>query len=255
MKHQLLFGLTLATALASPAVRAVDSSDNYILAAAPAMCCDCTSKWSFDASLYGFAAGMSGTAGLGPVNSDVNVPFSKVWDNLKMTAMGTVRVGYDRWALSTDVIYMDLAGNDGPVNASVTQWMVQPALEYRVCQYFDAFVGTTYDSVGLSINGPLRFQPSHTEAWWDPIIGSRFTLPVWKTITFHVDGDIGGLKWGGSDFTWQAFPYFNWQFTKWGSVQLGYRFIQTDYETGSGLHRFKYDVLSQGPQVGFSVHF
>jgi hypothetical protein len=36
---------------------------------------------------------------------------------------------------------------------------------------------------------------------------------------------------------------------------MGYRFLSTDYETGSGLNRFKYDILSQGPQLGLTLHF
>ena len=36
--------------------------------------------------------------------------FDKIWDNLEFDAMGTLRVGYDRWAFTTDVIYMGLLG-------------------------------------------------------------------------------------------------------------------------------------------------
>jgi hypothetical protein len=28
-----------------------------------------------------------------------------------------------------------------------------------------------------------------------------------------------------------------------------------DYETGSGTSQFTYDMLSQGPQLGFTIHF
>ena len=55
--------------------------------------------------------------------------------------------------------------------------------------------------------------------------------------------------------TWQAFPYFGWQFAQWGSLQLGYRWLYMDYETGSGADRFKYDMLIQGPQIGLTFNF
>jgi len=70
-----------------------------------------------------------------------------------------------------------------------------------------------------------------------------------------VNGDIGGVEWGGKDFTWQVYPFFNWQFTKCASLQAGYRLLYTDYETGSGFSRFKYDMLTSGPQVGFKFQF
>ncbi|HXC99278.1 MAG TPA: hypothetical protein VN048_08045 [Verrucomicrobiae bacterium] len=213
-----------------------------------------TSPWTFDASLYGLAAGMSGNVIVKGIPSDVNVGFDEVWNHLKFGAMGTARVGYDHWALSSDVVYMDLGATKGAFTAGVEQWMVQPALEYNFCQYFDAYAGARYNSIQLTMTGPLGVNPSGTEAWWDPVIGSRIRLPVAGKLSFNVSGDIGGFG-VGSELTWQAFPFFSFQFTKMASMQLGYRFLYTDYSTGSGFNQFKYDILTCGPQIGFAVHF
>jgi hypothetical protein len=213
-----------------------------------------TNHWTFDVSLYGVAAGMSGDVAVKGIPADVDVGFDKIWDNLNFGAMGTVRVGYDRWALSTDIIYMDLEATKGAFTAQAKQWLVQPALEYRVCQNFGVYAGTRYNSIDLELTGPLRVNPSDTKDWWDPIIGARVSLPLGKKFSFNVSGDIGGFG-VGSDLTWQALPYFNWQFTKCASVQVGYRFLYTDYESGSGATLFKYDILTSGPQVGFTFHF
>ena len=48
---------------------------------------------------------MSGEIGIGTVNADIEAGFDKIWDNLEFGAMGTLRLGYDRWALTTDIIY------------------------------------------------------------------------------------------------------------------------------------------------------
>ena len=237
MKYKFLFTLTLATALLPQALRAGE-----------------TNKWTFDASLYGLAAGMSGNVAVKGVPADVDVGFDKIWDNLKFGAMGSARVGYERWALSTEVIYMDLGTTKGPFTAGAQQWMVQPALEYQVCRYFDAYAGTRYNNINLELNGPLGKNPAGTHEWWDPILGARVSLPIWKKLSFAVSGDFGGFG-VGSDLTWQAYPYINWQITKVTSLQVGYRFLYTDYETGSGLNQFKYDMLTSGPQVGFTFHF
>jgi len=60
--------------------------------------------WTLDVSLYGLAAGMSGDVTVRGFTSDLDVGFDKVWDNLEFSAMGTVRVGFERWALNTEVI-------------------------------------------------------------------------------------------------------------------------------------------------------
>jgi hypothetical protein len=237
MKNKLVLIVSFAAALLPSTLRAEEPN-----------------QWTFDVSLYGLAASMSGNVVVKGIPADVDAGFDKIWDNLKFGAMGSVRVGYGRWGLSTEVIYMDLKGVKGPFTASAQQWLVQPALEYSVCQHLGVYAGTRYNNLALKLNGPLGRNPSGTQEWWDPILGAQASLPIWKTISFHVKGDIGGFD-VGSKLTWQAFPYFNWQISKLASVQAGYRLLYTDYETGSGLNKFKYDMLTSGPQVGFTLHF
>ena len=238
MKHPLLLALLAAALLAGPAALRAEQ-DN---------------KWTFDVSLYGLAAGMSGDVGIGPVNAPVDFGFDKVWDNLEFAAMGKVRVGYDRWALTTDVIYMGLGASRNGVSVDLDQWMVEPTISYRVSKYFEPLVGVRYNNLSAEIRGPLRRDPSGTQDWWDPIVGANLRLPLGKRFNFNLRGDIGGFG-VGSDFTWQAFPFFGWQFASWGSLQAGYRWVYMDYETGSGASRFKYDVLNQGPQLGLTFQF
>ena len=111
-----------------------------------------------------------------------------------------------------------------------------------------------YNNIHLDLNGPFELNPSDTQSWWDPIIGGHVSLPIWKGFSLEAIGDYGGFD-VGSESTWQVFPYVNWQISKLFSLQAGYRWLYTDYETGSGLNRFKYDIMTSGPQVGFTLHF
>lgn len=214
--------------------------------------------WTLDVSLYGLAAGMSGDVTVRGFTSDLDVGFDKVWDNLEFCAMGTVRVGYERWALNTDVIFMGLGASKGGISADLDQWVVEPSLSYRFCQEFEVLAGARYNNISGELRGPgilpTPVVPTGTQEWWDPIVGANVRLPLFSKLSFNVRGDIGGFG-VGSDLTWQAFPYLSWQFTRLASLQAGYRWVYTDYETGSGLRRFAYDVLTQGPQVGFTLHF
>jgi hypothetical protein len=237
MKKKLLITLTVAATLVVPALRAEE-----------------TNKWTFDITAYGLAASMSGDAVVKGIPANVDIGFDKIWDNLNFGAMGTVRLGYDRWALSTDVIYMDLEGTKEQLTFGVQQLMVQPALEYRVHRQVTVFAGAVYNRMDMKLSGPLGVNPSDTQGWWDPIVGTQLSLPLGKHFSLNVRGDVGGFG-VSSDLTWQAFPYVGWQFAKWGSLQLGYRWIYADYETGSGSNRFKYDMLSQGPQLGITFAF
>jgi hypothetical protein len=237
MKHLALSSLCAFAVLAPASVAALDAN-----------------KWTFDVSLYGLAAGMSGQVGIGPVNADVDFGFDKILDNLEFGIMGKLRLGYDRWALTTDLVYMGLEATKNDVTAEMDQWMVEPAISYRVSKYFEPLAGVRYNNLSAEIRGPGTASSSGSQDWWDPFVGANLGLPLGKSFSLNLRGDIGGFG-VGSDLTWQVFPFFNWQFTKWGSLQAGYRWLDMDYETGSGSSRFKYDMLIQGPQIGFTFHF
>jgi hypothetical protein len=215
-------------------------------------------SWTFDASLYGVAAGMSGDMTVKGIPADIDVEFDKIWDNLKFGAMGSVRAGYGRWSLSTDVIYMDLGASKGSVRADMQQWLVQPMLGYTISRYFEVTAGARYNNLSATIEGtgPLGVfrSASGTVDWWDPVIGARISVPLVETLSLDVMGDVGGFG-VGSDLTWQALPTLNWRFSKWASVQAGYRLLYSDYSQGSGNNQFGYDILTHGPQIGFTFHF
>ena len=215
-------------------------------------------EWSFDFSLYGLADGMSGEIGIGPVTADLDVGFDDLLDNLEFGAMGSVRVGYGPWAFTTEVLYMGLQASKNGVTAEMDQWLVEPAISYRVSKYFEPLAGVRYNNLKGELRGPGVLPtpriPTGTQDWWDPIVGANLQLPLGKNFSLNLRTDIGGFG-VGSDLTWQVFPYLNWQFTKWASLQAGYRWLDMDYETGSGASRFEYDILNQGAQIGFTFHF
>ena len=217
-----------------------------------------TNEWTFDLSIYGLALGMEGELGIGPVTADVEVGLEDILNNLEFGIMGTVRVGYGPWAITTEGLYMGLEGEKDGVTAELDQWMVEPTLSYRVSKYFEPFVGTRFNTLKGELRGPGVLPepviPSGTQNWWDPDHRRKPDLAVGQEFQPKAAGDVGGFG-VGSDFTWQVYPYFNWQFARWGSLQLGYRWLYMDYETGSGADRFEYDMLNQGAQLGFTFHF
>lgn len=211
--------------------------------------------WWFDNSIYGTAVGMSGNMTIKGVPVDVDVPFGTVLDHLEFGAFARARVGYDRWSFGTDLIYAGLEGSKGPVTVDVDQWLVTPTVEYQVCRNFDAYAGARYNNLRAEVRTAGQTPSSGTVDWWEPVLGGRVKLPIFGKLSFQVMGDIGGLGVGGSGLSWQVEPILNYQFNERFSVQAGYRWIQTDYEKGAGKDRFRYDVLTQGPQLGLTIRF
>ena len=210
--------------------------------------------WVVDVSVFVLGAAMDGTIGIAGHDADIDVSFSDIVENLEMGGMGSMRVARGRWAFTTEVIYMGLGGSNGPVAADVDQWNVEPSASFRVSDRFETIVGVRYTNLSAEIRGPFGRNPSGTVDWWDPIIGARWMLPIGEAWTFNLRGDVGGFG-VGSDFAWQLFPYLVWQFGERASMQAGYRAVSGDYDEGSGLSAFKYDVVTQGPQLGVIFRF
>jgi hypothetical protein len=215
-------------------------------------------EWTFDVSVYGLALGMSGDLGIGPVTADLDVGVDDVLDNLEFGFMGSARVGYGPWAFRTEGLFIGLQASKNGVTAELDQWMVEPTLSYRLSKYVAPFVGARYNHLTGELRGPGVLPtpriPTGSQDWWDPILGADLGLPLGKGFSLELRGDVGGFG-VGSDLTWQVFPYVNYRFAKWGSLQAGYRWLYMDYETGSGADRFEYDILNQGAQLGFTIHF
>ena len=142
---------------------------------------------------------MSGDVTVKGISGDLDVGFDKILDHLKFGAMGSTRMGYGRWAISTEVIYMDLEGSKGPFTGKAQQWLVQPALEYRLNQYVGLYAGTRYNNIRLELDGPGGINPAGTHEWWDPVLGTRLRVPLWRKLSFNVNGDVGGFEWVAVD--------------------------------------------------------
>jgi hypothetical protein len=238
-RHVLLVGsLALLAALALTPALATAAED--------------TNRTSVDFSLYFLGSSMTGDVGIGNVNADLNTSFSDVMEHLEFGAMGFGRVARDPWSFTTEVVYMGLGASKDVVSSNFEQWVVEPRVGYRVSSRLEPFLGVRYNNLSGDIAGPFGRLPSGTQDWWDPIVGATGSLPLSTSLSLVGHGDVGGLG-VGSDVTWQIYPYLDWTFMPSASLQGGYRWLSVDYESGSGSDTFRWDVVTQGPQVGVTV--
>ena len=110
-----------------------------------------------------------------------------------------------------------------------------------------------------TLQGQLRFKTigvdvSQDKTWVDPVVGVTLHSPAERRVLVRVITEIGGFG-AGSDFTWQIFPSLGFKFADSYSLEVGYRWLDVDYSTGEGNEKFTYDVLTQGPVVGFAFRF
>ncbi len=109
------------------------------------------------------------------------------------------------------------------------------------------YVGTTLEVEPGTSSG---FSEDASRNWTDPIVGANVRYDLTKHWYGVVMGDVGGFG-AGSDLSWQLFGGVGYQFTKWLSATVGYRYLHVDYNKDEFL--MKADV--QGFLIGVGFHF
>ena len=215
--------------------------------------------WSFDlAPLYLWAVSISGDMTVKGQETEMEADFGDVFDNLN----GVFTVHFDaawrqKWGGFVDLNWVNLEANEntppgGTVTPKITSFISEFAGFYRLNQddhKFDLFGGIRYTDmdVKLEFSGPLGTQKGN-ESWVDPMLGLRW---IWKFAdkwALVARGDIGGFG-VGSDFAWSALGLINWDPWKHAGFILGYRALYQDFETGSGLEKFRFDATMHGPVI------
>lgn len=228
-------------------------------------------KWGFFAEPYLLIPNMEGTMGVGKL-PDVNLDVtpSEIFSHFKMGAMLYLEAHTDKWAITSDFLFMnlgqDISGdssrliNSGDVTVKETLWELGGL--YKVCNWFEIGPGfrlyNLKNDVSINyingLNSDSTRSGSLSETWVDPIVITRIKAPLKnKKILLQLRTDFGGIV--GSKFTWQTQLDVGYQFSKLFQTTIGYRYLDVNYETGSGSDRFLYDMATFGPQVRFGFNF
>lgn len=213
------------------------------------------SGWQHEATIYGWLAGIDGTAQtpVTPENgADLEVPVEDILDNLNMIFMGGWTSKKGKWSIIGDVIYVDVGGSTDKldIELDITSWVVNGGIGYDLVQT---------DSVSLAVVGGVRYmnvEPaidirsvsrSQSEDILDGLIGLRGAVNLNQNWFLPYYADIGT---GGSDYSYQLFAGVGYQFG-WGDVRLGYRYLS--FELGDD--KVMKDIAIYGPVLGVGFRF
>lgn len=232
----------------------------------PAVAAD--EAWQHTAAIYGVGASIDGEAGVGNVVADVDVGFDDILDNLEAGLMAAYRAERGPWAVVVDLMWMNLEadkGGLGPLGGTradveLDQLVVELDGAYALTERLDVYGGLRYWDVDADLTvatgGPLgqTLSASLSEDWVDPVVGLRYQWPLGAKWTLVARGDIGGFG-VGSDFTWHTTAYASWNLSEHASLLFGFRYLDVDYDDGSGSDRFLMDLSEGGPAIGFAWRF
>ena len=227
-------------------------------------------------NLYLFAVAIDGDTNLNGIESDVDVSFSDILDNLDLGGMVFVEHRRDKWSFIVDGLFMDLSDEssvstngvlDIKLEADVLQALAEAFVGYRVLKYdyhnavlgIDLLGGARYNYIELELSAEASglglttsASRKRDEEWVDAVIAIRFQ--------YTHDNNWGATLWtdigeGSDSSSYQILGLVNYRFENNISVFGGYRYYHMEYETGSGTNAFELDLDYSGPMIGLGYRF
>lgn len=225
--------------------------------------------WKFDAQIYLWGAGMKVKT---ITDTEVDVSFGDLLDNLDMAFMGTFGAQKGKWSALGDVIYLDLEKKENgvtpgpgqqPVDAKLglKGWIISLYGGYALVQSernaLNLAVGARYldlDTklkVNQSDNGTSLVDESIPDSGWDGVIGLQGQAGFAQNWYFNYLLDVGT---GNSDFTWQALAGLGYA---WNTVDVkfGYRHLAWEFDDSDAFSEVITDLEVSGPYAGVKFKF
>jgi hypothetical protein len=240
-----------------------------------------TSPWKFTLEPYLWLPAMKGDVTVRNRTADVDLnvydALNLIFDAFKFGAMGRFEAQKGNLLFTLDVDYVDLEDEQttarGLESAITSQtlltefgagyrlgtWPLSP--DVRPSFSVDFLTGGRYVRLesGIKIReggprGRINVEVDDTVEWLEPFVGGRVLLALSRQASFVVRGDVGGFG-VGSELTWNVVGNFLYQVSRTVYLSVGYRALDMDYEQGSGISRFKFDMRLHGPVLGAVFRF
>ena len=223
--------------------------------------------WEFTVAPYLWMAGLDGDVTVKGTKSSVDADFGDILDNLDAGAQGYFEARNGKWGVYGDFTYIKVANDAkvGPVSIDVesSTTMAEGGLLYRIFEGYgaqgspvgtDIFIGGRYMNLDAELDFAGIADVSSDRNWWDPLVGVAYSHDLSKDWLIKATADIGGFGIG-SDLTWGFRILGGYRLGKHANLWFGYRYLDIDYDEGSGANKFEYDVEMHGPILGASFHF
>jgi len=233
---------------------------------------DTGDRWLVRIAPYLWATSLDGNATVAGIESDVDLSFSDILEDLSLAGMLLADVQKGRFGVAVNTVYARLTPeNDvGPFEIKTTSDMLQLGVApyYRVV---DWTYGTTASGEPLRLivepEAGFRFTylraeldvrnggptVDESESWVEPLIGSRVGLDLSDRWNLTAEANVGGFGIG-SDLAWNAQAFLGYRTSLFGlptTLAAGYRALHQDYDHND----FEWDVTMHGPVLGAVLRF
>jgi hypothetical protein len=215
-------------------------------------------RWRFAVTPYAWLSGLSGTVGVGPVISSVDLSAENVLEMLKFGIMGSAEARKGPWIVAADGIYANLGagkvvavrGDTGSLELTQHETIIQPVGGYTIGDAtwsVDFLGGFRYWNLSATLDVDRTRRPSNERSgsrqWVDATGGFRFHWTPYEKVRFVAAADGGG---GGSRDTWQAYSSLGYDVWSRWTLGFAYRVLGVNYDRSD----FLFDTRTKGVALG-----
>ena len=230
-----------------------------------------------------------GPVDVGRTRTDVDIDLGTLLDDLRFVVEGGFEYTNDQWSFLAWGLYLNV-GTDvettvpgsgdpdlprGPftldTDMDFKMTLVDLALAYRVGDWslgssetatwgLDVTAGMQFWFTDLQVSErfPGGFDPGIDEQdqWGDLTVGGRVVFNCSDQLNASVRGQVGGFDISSSSkLTWYVQAVGEYKLTPQIGLVAGYRYLDLDWEQGSGPSKIAYDWEIHGPIIGVNIHF
>ena len=212
-------------------------------------------QWDWKLTPDLWAAGIDGSASIGPVTADASVSFSDIVDVLRGGALVRLEAQKDRHGIYGDLLYLRLKDEEakdtigGSLELKLDAFIAEGAYFYRINETYALEAGARYWDFETTLRPELLPAVERSSDFVDAFIGFRAGFDVNDNWDILFRGNVGG---GGSDFTAGLQIDFRRQFANGNTLDIGYRALDIEYEDGEGLSAVGLDLSMQGLAIGYT---
>lgn len=183
--------------------------------------------------------GVDGTVDARGRSASFDKSFSDLLEDVNFGIMGRGEASYDRFILTSDIVYADLEAKEdvgsSNVRLDVTETILELGGGYQLVDFcfgegeyprltIDALAGARYYDADMTLKGPFGRDPNTNITYWEPYVGPRVTFAYDQEWSTAIRTDVGGFSIGNDpDISWQMSAGVAYQATDLISVGVGYK--------------------------------
>jgi len=215
---------------------------------------------------YLWMVGISGDVAIGPIEQELDVSFSDVWNDFEIGGAVFAEFGKDKHAVHLDYTYLRLRPDPTPLPSPPFQPDAELATKMTINIFETAYsyrwrgtdgpalvLGARMMDIEMRMNiGNLPVAEAGPD-WWDYFAGVKTHNAMGAKWDFDFYGTIGT---GGSDLPWTLQAMFGRRYSNDNRLMLGFRVWGIDYSDKEGaMNQYSaLDATFYGMMVGYEFN-